>query len=1117
SLIVGGATVQQALTGLLPGTTYYYRVRASNAGGVSAASQTASFTTESVFVNTPPTLDPLPSLPVLAPDHGAVSVPLSGIGPGLGDDGQTLTVTALSSNPTVIPHPTVSYTSPNSTGTLTFVPTGVEGQALLTVTVDDGQAENNTVQRTLQVTVRQPPVLVDFADEQDFGREFDAQLLHGAVTFLPSGGIGFPPGGGLRYVAVNSSDNAMLALRSQAVAGNLPSSLATSIMVNLREIDDLPTGKHKGEIRLGISNEAGPVPSDPKKFFDDGGPTRRAVQVRLQAEHEEGKTNRQIKIRAGSHVGNQKTESPEITLAGEVELFEHWLRLSLVAVPVSTSQLEILYRLEDLGPDGLDAPSVVAEGSLQAINPDFIAAPWLHAGFVVTTEKGRLQHGLYLDQHTFQVLREAPAAPLALDPSGLTSQNLRARWQRQEGAIPLSYVVELSDSPTFASFYAADGSPGQTSGVTVTGPSVNHLQFTGLPPSTTFFYRIRAANNVGISPDSNLVTVTTFPSDFNAPPFFDPLPDLFLTPDMQQQVVPLTGISDGGELNQHLTFTVTSSNPAVIPTPTLTHLNPSSTGSLQFTPVDGATGSSVITVTVSDGAAQNHTFTRSFTVTVAAPNPLVTFSSPNDLAGYAVFTQEATLSQEPTAGASWPDLPDGQAVFARSLSPVEAVGVAFRPEAYDARSTGYFVHGIMFRATDLANVSPGQKDKFDLRLGFLSEPLPGANLKDTFNKSRPGLGVKLKMENQPGNPSKTLLLEAESYSVVPSGGGLSEAKGGKAAAVNVTELGQSWLRLVFQAVRRGTNQYDLSWALEDWGPQGQERVATLLTGPVFTATNGAFANDGHVVAGFQISGEASGSSPLFLDNHEVVANTRAPDAPAIFPAFAITREGFTLSWLASAIGRAVGGFVVEIVRKIDGFLSGLFLGVDGSPQAEGIVVNDPWEEQLQVTGLLPYTDYLWRVFATNADGTSLALAPVETRTLDFDFESWIAFHFDEDEQLDPDLSGPEADPDGDGIPNLLEFALGGHPRQPDSALTQTQLNANGQLLLTFKRRAGSTELLYIPEGTGDLHGSWSASGLVTQSVSAPDANGLETVVVRDTTNPDHHPRRFVRLRVEYLP
>src|SRR5690606_16482859 len=45
------------------------------------------------------------------------------------------------------------------------------------------------------------------------------------------------------------------------------------------------------------------------------------------------------------------------------------------------------------------------------------------------------------------------------------------------------------------------------------------------------------------------------------------------------------------------------------------------------------------------------------------------------------------------------------------------------------------------------------------------------------------------------------------------------------------------------------------------------------------------------------------------------------------------------------------------------------------------------------------------------------------------FTDWQETVFSPAELANPSLSGPEADPDGDGVRNLLEYALGGHPLQ----------------------------------------------------------------------------------------
>src|SRR5262249_21958993 len=100
-------------------------------------------------------------------DAGTQTVNLSGISAGAGES-QALIVTAISSDNTLIPNPTVIYTSPNATGSLTFTPLpNASGWATVTVTVNDGGALNTTVTRTFTVTVNpvnDPPTLNPIAN-----------------------------------------------------------------------------------------------------------------------------------------------------------------------------------------------------------------------------------------------------------------------------------------------------------------------------------------------------------------------------------------------------------------------------------------------------------------------------------------------------------------------------------------------------------------------------------------------------------------------------------------------------------------------------------------------------------------------------------------------------------------------------------------------------------------------------------------------------------------------------------------------------------------------------------------------------------------------------------------
>jgi hypothetical protein len=134
-----------------------------NDGQLATNTVTRSFTVTVNSVNQAPTLNALGNFTVTR-NAGLQSVILSGISSGAPNESQGLTVTAVSSDPTVIPNPTVSYTSPNNAGVLSFTPVPMAtGSAMITVTVDDGQSQNNTVTRSFMITineVNQPPTIV---------------------------------------------------------------------------------------------------------------------------------------------------------------------------------------------------------------------------------------------------------------------------------------------------------------------------------------------------------------------------------------------------------------------------------------------------------------------------------------------------------------------------------------------------------------------------------------------------------------------------------------------------------------------------------------------------------------------------------------------------------------------------------------------------------------------------------------------------------------------------------------------------------------------------------------------------------------------------------------------
>ncbi len=129
---------------------------------------TQTFVVTVTAVNDPPTLDVISNPAAILEDAVLQTINLSGITAGP-NEFQTLIVTALSSNTNLIPHPTVSYNSPDTTGSLSYTPVAnANGAAVITVTVNDGGVSNNTVVRTFIVNViavNDAPTISDILDQ----------------------------------------------------------------------------------------------------------------------------------------------------------------------------------------------------------------------------------------------------------------------------------------------------------------------------------------------------------------------------------------------------------------------------------------------------------------------------------------------------------------------------------------------------------------------------------------------------------------------------------------------------------------------------------------------------------------------------------------------------------------------------------------------------------------------------------------------------------------------------------------------------------------------------------------------------------------------------------------
>jgi hypothetical protein len=167
------------------------------------------------------------------------------------------------------------------------------------------------------------------------------------------------------------------------------------------------------------------------------------------------------------------------------------------------------------------------------------------------------------------------------------------------------------------------------------------------------------------------------------------------------------------------------------------------------------------------------------------------------------------------------------------------------------------------------------------------------------------------------------------------------------------------------------------------------------------------------------------------------------------------------------------------------------------------------------------------VLATQAgDGNWLAATPVErsiTVTSNYSNNHWRTEHFSATELADPSVSGPDADPDGDGHDNLMEYALATNPRladllPPPLTIGQVSVGTDSYLAVTFRHRSPDLGIGYHVEVSSDLT-AWDdqAPAVVLHGVPIPNGDGTETVTVRSSVPVGTLQAEFVRLRVTLAP
>ncbi|MBC8008623.1 MAG: Ig-like domain repeat protein [Burkholderiales bacterium] len=244
------------------------------------------------------------------------------------------------------------------------------------------------------------------------------------------------------------------------------------------------------------------------------------------------------------------------------------------------------------------------------------------------------------------------------------------------------------------------------------------------------------------------------------------------------------------------------------------------------------------------------------------------------------------------------------------------------------------------------------------------------------------------------------------------------------------------------------------------------------------------------------------TSALLAGSHAITATYPASTGylSAVSAVLDQTVRAATVTTLGSNFNPADLGAVVTLTATVESDATpiGTVSFFDGATSLGSAALSGSGVATLATSALGAGSHSLTATYVTTAAFTG-STSEVFAQTIRTAYETWsYGAGLDVIGQ-----SGPNADPDADGVINILEFALGGAPLVAGTTDLPTVGQAlTGALTLTFKR--ASADLVYTVEGSPDL-AVWSpvetnpgvVGALVT--VPAPASVGIE--------------RYFLRLRV----
>lgn len=257
-----------------------------------------------------------------------------------------------------------------------------------------------------------------------------------------------------------------------------------------------------------------------------------------------------------------------------------------------------------------------------------------------------------------------------------------------------------------------------------------------------------------------------------------------------------------------------------------------------------------------------------------------------------------------------------------------------------------------------------------------------------------------------------------------------------------------------------------------------------------------------------------------IEGYHTLVIAYAPPAPEIVVE---NEAGSALSVSGSPImdfGPVLTGQPRQIVIKIrntgDDLLSGISVMVDGAAAAD-FSVGDSGTTTLTPGGVRTLTltfnptthgsrEAILHIVSNDADEPAYTIGLSGTGGQPI--SAWREQYFET--TANSGNAADDADPDNDGVTNLMEFATAGDPTDRSPVKTPLSPPVAGMIQFNYTRnKLASAELSWIVEWNDGLEESWSSNG-VSETVTADDGS-IQSVVV--TLPAGLAGKRFVHLKV----